>query len=64
MHDKNALLRTLPQVEELLEHPSLAPAHRLQPRQSVALGAALAGHGVIPDHAAKLRAALWMWRCR
>ena len=35
MHDKNALLRTLPQVEELLEHPSLQPALTSLPRQAV-----------------------------
>ena len=31
--------------------------HRLQPGQRVALGAALAGYGIFPDHAAKLRPA-------
>ena len=35
MHDKNALLRTLPQVEELLEQPCLAPALEALPRQLV-----------------------------
>ena len=35
MQDKNALLRTLPQVEELLEQPCLAPALEALPRQLV-----------------------------
>lgn len=35
MHDKNALLRTLPQVEELLEAPALRPALETLPRQIV-----------------------------
>ena len=35
MQDKNALLRTLPQVEELLEQPCLAPSLEALPRQLV-----------------------------